>query len=95
VGERGRGVIAQGGDAVAEFSDGLSMHSQFDQLGFAVRSPIGGTEEEQPGALGAGEGLEGPRGPGLIDSGERWHRGADGGAVALREGTRVSLREER
>ena len=95
VGQRGRGVIAEGGDAVAEFADGIGMDSQFDQLGFAVRSPIGGTEEEQPGTVRAGEGREGTRSARLIDGGEGWHRRPDCGAVALGERAGVSLREER
>ena len=85
VGEGGRGVVAERGDAVAEFANGFGLYAQLNELGFAVWSPVGGAEEENPEPFGAAEGGKVAAFARGVEGCKGWCRGADGGAVTLGE----------
>ena len=51
VGERAGLIVTQRGDTVAELADRRGLCAQLHELGFAVGSPIGGADEEDPQAF--------------------------------------------
>ena len=67
------GIVADGRQGQALFPESFFVLFQLDQLGFAVWSPIGGSDKDEHQSLLAHQGLDRLLLAGLILQGERRH----------------------
>jgi hypothetical protein len=75
--QNGDGVVAERGDGESALPVSILLLFQLDELGFAERSPVGGTHEQKRQAVRAAQVFEGAGLGGLIDGREVRNGGAN------------------